>query len=213
MSACIVAAQLVMLPMALLVGAKADVWGRKPIFLAAFAILPIRGVLYTLSDDRSWLVAVQLLDGVGAGIFGALTPLVLADLMRGTGRYNVSQGAVATMQGIGASLSNTVAGVIVVSAGYSIAFLTLAAIALVAFVVFLLAMPETGESGKKDPNEAAPSGSPARAAMPAISAAAAYTITRNRRSPHPHPFGDTRPSFTRSVCRPPSVGGNETRFV
>jgi MFS family permease len=125
---------------------------------------------------------VQLLDGVGAGIFGALTPLVLADLMRGTGRYNVSQGAVATMQGIGASLSNTVAGVIVVSAGYSIAFLTLAAIALVAFVVFLLAMPETGESGKKDPNEAAPYGSPARAAMPAISAAAAYTVTRNRRS-------------------------------
>jgi MFS family permease len=47
MSACIVAAQLVMLPMAFLVGAKADVWGRKPIFLAAFAILPIRGVLYT----------------------------------------------------------------------------------------------------------------------------------------------------------------------
>ena len=68
MSACIVAAQLVMLPMALLVGAKADAWGRKPIFLAAFAILPIRGILYTLSDDRSWLVAVQLLDGVGAGI-------------------------------------------------------------------------------------------------------------------------------------------------
>jgi MFS family permease len=90
MSACIIAAQLVMLPMALLVGAKADAWGRKPIFLAAFAILPIRGVLYTLSDDRSWLVAVQLLDGVGAGIFGALTPLVLADLMRGTGRYNVA---------------------------------------------------------------------------------------------------------------------------
>jgi len=144
MSACIVTAQIVMLPMALLVGAKADAWGRKPIFLAAFAILPIRGVLYTLSDDRAWLVAVQLLDGVGAGIFGALTPLVLADLMRGTGRYNVSQGAVATAQGIGASLSNTVAGLIVVGAGYNVAFLTLAAVALVALIVFLLAMPETG---------------------------------------------------------------------
>jgi MFS family permease len=145
MSACIVAAQLVMLPMALLVGAKADAWGRKPIFLAAFAILPIRGILYTISDDRSWLVAVQLLDGVGAGIFGSLTPLVLADLMRGTGRYNVSQGAVATALGVGASLSNTVAGLIVVSAGYSTAFLTLASVALVALIIFLLAMPETGK--------------------------------------------------------------------
>jgi MFS family permease len=164
MSACIVAAQMVMLPMALLAGAKADVWGRKPIFLAAFAILPLRGVLYTISDDRFWLVAVQLLDGVGAGIFGVLTPLVLAGLMRGTGRYNVSQGAVATMQGIGASLSNTVAGVIVVKAGYSAAFLTLAGIALAAFMVFLLAMPETAEDAKKHRNEEATSGEPAQVA-------------------------------------------------
>jgi MFS family permease len=81
MSACIVAAQLVMLPMALLVGAKADAWGRKPTLLAALAVLPLRGVLYTFSDDRSWLVAVQLLDGVGNGILGAMTPLVVADLI------------------------------------------------------------------------------------------------------------------------------------
>jgi MFS family permease len=130
-SACIVAAQIVMLPMALLVGAKADAWGRKPIFLAGFAILPIRGMLYTLSDDRFWLIGVQLLDGVGAGIFRVLAPLVVADLMRGTGRYNVSLGAIATVQGIGASLSNTVAGAVVVQAGYNVAFLTLAGFASV----------------------------------------------------------------------------------
>ena len=56
MSACIVAAQVVMVPMAMLVGAKADSWGRKPLFLAGFAILPIRGALYTLSDNPYWLV-------------------------------------------------------------------------------------------------------------------------------------------------------------
>jgi MFS family permease len=173
MSACIVAAQLVMLPMALLVGAKADAWGRKPIFLAAFAILPIRGVLYTLSDDRAWLVAVQLLDGVGAGIFGALAPLVVADLMRGTGRHNVSLGAVATVQGIGASLSNTVAGLIVVNAGYSAAFLTLAAVALTAFVTFLFAMPETGESGRMHRNEVEQPSRAAAVKASAVSAAAA----------------------------------------
>ena len=89
MSACIVAAQMVMLPIALLVGSKADIWGRKPLFLAGFAILPLRAVLYTLSDDSAWLIGVQLLDGVGAGIFGALAPLVVADIMRGTGRYNL----------------------------------------------------------------------------------------------------------------------------
>jgi MFS family permease len=76
MSACIVAAQIVMVPMALLVGAKADTWGRKPLFLAGFLILPIRGVLYTLSDNSYWLVGVQLLDGVGAGIYGAIFPVI-----------------------------------------------------------------------------------------------------------------------------------------
>ena len=34
-------------------------WGRKPLFLAGFAILPIRAALYTLSDNSFWLVGVQ----------------------------------------------------------------------------------------------------------------------------------------------------------
>jgi len=145
MSSCIIAAQLVMLPIALLVGRTADSWGRKPLFLAGFAILPIRAALYTLSDDSFWLIGVQLLDGVGAGVFGALTPLVIADIMRGTGRYNLAQGVIATVQGIGASLSGLAAGVIVDHFGYSAAFLALAAAALVALIVFALGMPETAD--------------------------------------------------------------------
>jgi len=145
MSACIVAAQAIMLPIALLVGRTADSWGRKPLFLAGFAILPVRAVLYTFSDSSFWLIGVQLLDGVGAGIFGALTPLVIADIMRGTGRYNLALGAVATMQGIGAALSGLAAGVIVDHFGYSAAFLTLGAAAAVALIVFALGMPETAE--------------------------------------------------------------------
>jgi MFS family permease len=143
MSACIVAAQIVMVPMAMLVGARADRWGRKPLFLAGFFILPLRGCLYTLSDNQFWLLAVQTLDGVGAGLFGALFPIIVADLMRGTGRYNVAQGAILTAQGIGAALSTTLAGVVVVHAGYSAAFLTLAVVALAGALVFFFGMPET----------------------------------------------------------------------
>ncbi len=143
MSACIVAAQMVMLPIAVLVGRTADAWGRKPLFLAGFAVLPLRAVLYILSDNSLWLIGVQVLDGVGAGIFGALTPLVIADIMRGTGRYNLAQGAVATVQGIGASVSGLLAGVIVDRWGYSAAFLSLGAAAAVALIVFAVGMPET----------------------------------------------------------------------
>lgn len=142
-SICIVAAQFVMVPIAIFVGAKADVIGRKPIFLVAFGVLAVRGVLYTFSDNPFYLVGVQLLDGVGAGIYGALFPIVVADLTRGTGRFNVSQGAVATTQGLGAALSATLAGLIIVSAGYSVAFLVLAMIAALGFFLYLFAMPET----------------------------------------------------------------------
>jgi MFS family permease len=151
MSSCIVAAQLVMLPIALLVGRTADSWGRKPLFLAGFVILPIRAALYTLSDNSFWLIGVQLLDGVGAGVFGALTPLVIADIMRGTGRYNLAQGAIATVQGIGASLSGLAAGEIVDHFGYSVAFLALAAAAAAALTVFALGMPETADRATVSP--------------------------------------------------------------
>jgi MFS family permease len=156
MSACIVAAQIVMVPMAMLVGARADRWGHKRFFLAALLILPIRGALYTLSDDKAWLVGVQLLDGIGAGIFGAIFPVIVADLMRNTGRFNVAQGAVITAQSIGAALSTTLAGFVVVKAGYSAAFLTLGAVAAIGFVVCWFALPETRDRSSRSGQTAPP---------------------------------------------------------
>jgi MFS family permease len=146
MSACVVAAQLVMLPMALLVGARADVWGRKPFYLAALIVLALRGVLYTVSDHAAWLVSVQLLDGIGNGLFATLAGIVVADLMRGTGSYNLALGLVATAQGVGASLSNAVAGGIVVVAGYNAAFIALAGTAALALWILVGFMPETGRA-------------------------------------------------------------------
>lgn len=143
MAGCIVAAQVVMVPVAYVAGAKADSWGRKPIFLAGFAVLAARGFLYTLSDNSYWLVSVQLLDGVGAGVFGALFPLVVQDVTHGTGRFNVSLGAVTAATGVGAAVSNLVAGWIVVGAGYNAAFAFLGTLAGAGFVLYLVAMPET----------------------------------------------------------------------
>lgn len=160
MSACIVAAQFVMLPLAILVGRTADRWGRKPLLLLAFAILPLRAALYTLSDDSAWLIGVQLLDGVGAGIFGAILPLIVSDLMRNTGHYNLALGAVTTMQGIGAATSGLVAGILVDHFGYGTAFLALGGAALLALVALALFMPETAQE-RGDPPDAVPQLAPA----------------------------------------------------
>ena len=143
-SACIITAQLVTIPTALMVGWKANSWGRKALLLIGFAALPVRGVLYTLSDNAVWLVSVQILDGIAAGTLDALIPLVLADVMRGTGRYNLARGMLGTVQGVAGSLSNVVAGVLVIRVGYSTTFLALSTVALVALLLLLIRMPETG---------------------------------------------------------------------
>ncbi len=145
-AACAIAAQCVMVPTAALAGRRADVWGRKPLLLAAFVALTLRGALYTVSDHPAWLIGVQLLDGVGAGLIGALFPVVIADLTRGSGHFNAAGGAVGTVHAIGGILSGALAGQIVVMAGYQAAFLTLAVVAAVGTVLFWLAMPETRAS-------------------------------------------------------------------
>ena len=149
MSACIIVAQLVTIPSVLLIGTLADRWGRKPLLLIAVAALPLRGLLCAVLDNPLWLVAAQVLDGIGFGLFDSLIPLLLADILRSTGRYNVSRGVIGTVQGVGGSLSNVVAGAIVVAAGYGIAFLALAAFAFLAFLLVLIAMPETKVSAHK----------------------------------------------------------------
>jgi MFS family permease len=146
MSACIIAAQVVMVPVALAASRLAVSWGRKPVFLIGFAVLPVRGLLYCLSVNPFYLVGVQLLDGIGAGIFGVVSVLVVADLTKGTGRFNLTQGALAAATGIGAGLSNLLAGFVVKAAGFDAGFITLAAIAAAAATFYALAMPETGRS-------------------------------------------------------------------
>ncbi|WP_435018138.1 MFS transporter [Tundrisphaera sp. TA3] len=143
MSACIIAAQLVMIPVALWASRLAETWGRKPVFLIALAVLPVRGVLYTFTANPYLLVGIQLLDGIGAGVFGVVSVLVVADLTRGTGRFNLTQGALATATGLGAALSNVLTGYVVKAAGFDAGFLTLAAIAAVGLGFFAALMPET----------------------------------------------------------------------
>jgi len=69
--------------------------------------------------------------------------VIVADLTRGSGHFAVAQAGVGTLQGIGGTLSATLAGSVVVWAGYGAAFLTLAAIAGTGGVLFWMLMPET----------------------------------------------------------------------
>jgi predicted MFS family arabinose efflux permease len=143
MSACVVTTQFVITLIASWSGREAGTWGRKPLLLIAFGVLPIRGVLYTLTSNTALLVAIQVMDGVGAGIFGVVSVLVIADLTRGTGRFNLTLGAITTAVGIGAALSQAIAGSIVHHVSFRAGFLFLAGVALAAFAILYFFMPET----------------------------------------------------------------------
>jgi MFS family permease len=143
MSACIIVTQFVIAISAAWVGRRAGTKGRKPLLLLGFGVLPIRGVLYTLTQATAALIAIQVLDGVANAIFGIVSILVIKDLTEGTGRFNFAAGALATMVGIGAALSTTIGGVLIQRVNYSASFLGLAAIAVAAFALLWFAVPET----------------------------------------------------------------------
>jgi MFS family permease len=142
-AASIVGPQAVVAMFSPFVGDKARTWGRRPLLLAAFAVLPLRGVLFALVTNPVLLVVVQLLDGVTAAVFAVLVPLVIADVTRGTGHFNLGQGIVGTTIGIGASMSPTYAGYLSDHFSSQTAFLGLAAIAVLGFATTWLLMPET----------------------------------------------------------------------
>jgi predicted MFS family arabinose efflux permease len=142
-AACIVVPQLVVAIFSPWVGMRAQIWGRRPLLLIGFAALPIRGLLFAFVSDPSLLLAVQILDGVTASVFAVMVPLVVADLTRGTGHFNLGQGILGTATGIGASLSATLAGYLTDRLGSAAAFGTLAAIALAGFTLVWFLMPET----------------------------------------------------------------------
>jgi len=81
--------------------------------------------------------------------------LVVADLTRGTGRFNLTQGALGVAQGLGAAASTTFAGSIVHHYGYDAGFLSLSGIALVACGLLWFAMPESKDAGSTAPNHPA----------------------------------------------------------
>ncbi len=135
--------QLVTALIAVWIACRADDRGRRPLLLAGFGVLPVRAVLFALAPSPWYLVAIQTLDGLTAAMIGIMTPLVIADITRGTVRYNLAQGWAGMMTGIGAALSTTAAGYVAQTFGYAVGFLTLAAVGLVGVAIVYWFLPET----------------------------------------------------------------------
>src|SRR5580693_475635 len=128
-SALIIVPQVIVALLAPWAGYRAKTWGRRPLLLVGFAALPVRALLFAWTTDPTTLIAAQVLDGVSGTMLGVLTALVVADLTKNTGRFNLAQGFLGTVSGIGASLSTTLSSQITASLGRAAGFLAIAALA------------------------------------------------------------------------------------
>jgi len=168
LSSCIVMTQIVVVLFAPWCGRQAQRWGRRPLLLLGFAFLPLRALLFSMTTRPELLVAFQVLDGLAATVFMIVAPLVVADVTRGTGRFNVAQGAIGTATAAGAAVSTAVTGYVVDRFGEATGFRGLAAVALCALVLLVVAMPETQdghEAGAVVREEGRPRGDQSRSSV------------------------------------------------
>jgi MFS family permease len=133
----IVVAQLVMVVAAFLATRLIQRVGYWVVILITFLALPARGVVAAMFITHWGVWPVQALDGIGAGLQSVAVPALVVRLLQGTGRVNVGQGVVMTMQGIGASLSPALGGALAQHFGYSVAFLVLGAVSTGSLALWL----------------------------------------------------------------------------
>jgi predicted MFS family arabinose efflux permease len=147
-AASIVVPQLVVAAVSPWIGRSAKRHGRRPLLLIGFAAVAIRGLMFAAVTDPYLLVAAQVFDGVAAAVFSVMVPFIVADIARGTGRFNLSLGIIGTGTGIGASLSTTLAGYVSDHFGSPVAFLGLAGVAAAGLALVWALMPETRPDGR-----------------------------------------------------------------
>jgi MFS family permease len=82
------------------------------------------------------LVALQALDGIGAGISGVVIVSMCADLTGGTGRFNSFSGLIATALAVGDVVGPLISGMLVQYLGFNAAFYAFAAVAALGARIF-----------------------------------------------------------------------------
>jgi predicted MFS family arabinose efflux permease len=120
--------------------------GVRWVLFLALGSLPIRGIIAAKMQGFAMIYPVQALDGIGAGLLGILTPLVVERLLTGTGHFNFGLAAVLTVQGLGAASSNIVAGFIVDHYDYGTAYLFHGLVAVLAVALFMIVGKEIERS-------------------------------------------------------------------
>jgi MFS family permease len=156
-AACIVLPQIIVALASPAVGRFAERYGRRIVLLVGFGMLPLRCLVFAVTQNPTVLVAAQLFDGIAGACFGIMVPLIVSDVAGRSGHFNLSLGAVGFGIGIGATLSTPAAGWMADHFGTRAAFFALLVIGSLA-VLAAFVMPETRP--RRDADDDAGGGGP-----------------------------------------------------
>ena len=166
---CIIVAQLLMVVSAKVCGDYSGTYGRKLLFLIGLFTVPVRclilvGLLLLRGDGvgspfvQFLILSTQILDGVGAGVFGTMYILVTSDLAKGTGRFSMTLGVTTAAMSIGGTVSGYLGEALAEDLGYKQAFFILSILSLVPAMLYLVFMPETLEGSQPGTKDTVPQG-------------------------------------------------------
>lgn len=160
---CIIVAQLFMVASARTCGEYSGKYGRKKLFLIGLFSVPVRCLILTLlvrlRDNHGLegstalqvlILSTQMLDGVGAGVFGTMYILVTSDLSQGSGRFSFILGLTTAAMSIGGTVSGYLGEALAQDLGYESAFFILMILSLAPALLYTFFMPETLSMREED---------------------------------------------------------------
>jgi MFS family permease len=136
-------------------GTLADRWGRRPLLIAAWAVMALRLAIVAAARNAGEVVANQAFDGLSNGLFAVLAAAWVTDRLGGARRAGEAQAIVGTSLVFGSALGPYLSALWVESLGYRGLFGVLAGVGAAATLLVILAVPETLARGNADPAETA----------------------------------------------------------
>lgn len=125
------------------IGRAAQRSGRRPLLLFGWALVPLQAVLFAALPLPYGLVICQILNGFSSAVFGVIMSVVVADLTAGTGRFNLTLGALGAAMAAGGSLSTLFGGLMLPAIGFTWVALALAAVGMLGVLLLWIGLPET----------------------------------------------------------------------
>jgi PPP family 3-phenylpropionic acid transporter len=132
------------------IGRIADRYGRRPALLVAFAVLPVRLVLYSLAPGPLAVAAVQTMEAFNYGIIGIVSVAFVNDHAPEHAR-GAAQARLAAVTGLALALAPLLAGAVAEALGLRGMFATLAGVATAGALVLWLRVPESHPAPERLP--------------------------------------------------------------